>query len=412
VNFAPVLRCLCFLLLPLLPIVAQEELRTTDRFPVGERGIIPRAAYPTYDLYERLMYRMAARYPENCRVEEWGRLPSGRKILALRITRDVARGQVARPQVLCTAAMHGDELAGYWVLLRLAEDLLTRNPGGLIDDIDFYINPLANPDGAYRAGNQTLAGARRGNARGVDLNRNYPDPDDGRYPDGNDHQPETRIFMRAAEDHDFDLAINFHGGAELFNYPWDTFRARHPDTDWWRRISREFAHRAQRDSPDGTYFKDRANGVTNGHDWYPIAGSRQDYMNYYHRTREATVEITNAKRFAADGLPELWTSLRGALLGFLAEARYGVHGIVTDRLTGLPVRAHVSIPGHDETHSSVYSSHATGDFYRYLAPGSYRLLVSAPGYRSRTLIVAVRDKQCTRVKLSLEPSESVPARKK
>jgi hypothetical protein len=358
------------------------------------------------------MYRLAARYPDRCRVEEWGRLPSGRNILTLRITDNIGKGVVARPQVLCTAAMHGDELAGYWVLLRLAEDLLVRNPGGLTGEIDFYINPLANPDGAYRAGNHTLAGARRGNANGVDLNRNYPDPDDGRYPDGNDHQPETRIFMEAAEAHGFDLAINFHGGAELFNYPWDTFRARHPDTDWWRRVSREFAQRAQRDSPDGTYFKDRANGITNGHDWYPIAGSRQDYMNYYHRTREATVEITNAKRFEAGRLPELWSSLRGALLGYLSEARYGIHGLVTDRATGRPVRAHVSIPGHDEMHSSVYSSYETGDFYRYLAPGSYRLLVTAPGYRTRTVIVTLEDKQRRRVHLALERADAVPARKK
>jgi hypothetical protein len=254
--------------------------------------------------------------------------------------------------------------------------------------------------------------ARRGNANGVDLNRNYPDPDDGRYPDGNLHQEETKIFMRAAETHSFDLAINFHGGAELFNYPWDTFRARHPDTDWWRRVSREFAQRAQRDSPDGNYFKDRANGVTNGHDWYPISGSRQDYMNYYHRTREATVEITNAKRFPADELPELWTSLRGALLDFLAEARYGIHGRVIDQSSGEAIRAHISIPGHDEMHSSVYTSYGTGDFYRYLAPGTYRLLVTAPGYRSRTVIVQLRDKQQRRIELALEKLEEAPARKK
>lgn len=391
---------------------AQTTLRVTDRLPVASKHLVPPSAYPTYELYERLLFSLATRYPDRCRVEVWGTLPSGRRILALHLSDDLDQ-RAPRPQVLCSAAMHGDELAGYWVLLRLAEDLLVRNPDGLLDHLDVYINPLANPDGAYAAGNKTLDGARRGNARGVDLNRNYPDPDDGDYPDGQPRQAETSIFMRAAERHGFDLALNLHGGAELFNYPWDTFRSRHPDTDWWRSISRQFAERAQHDSPHGDYFNDRANGTTNGHDWYPIAGSRQDYMNYYHRTREATVEITNAKRYPAEDLPELYTSLRGALLGYLTEARYGIHGTVTDRSTGKPLRAHITIPGHDAMHSSVYSEYRHGDFYRYLAAGTYRLLVSAPGYQTRSVIVSLRDKMQQRVSITLERSDAgQPARKK
>ena len=395
------------------PLLGQAPpLRTTNYLPLRGARLVPADAYPTYDLYERILYTLQRRYPDRCRVEVWGTLPSGRRILTLKLAHHVNQER-RRPQVLCTAAMHGDELAGYWVLLRLAEELLIADPEDLLEATDLYINPLANPDGAYRAGNQSLAEARRGNANGVDLNRNYPDPDDGRFPDGQRHQPETRIFMRAAEQRSFDLAINFHGGAELFNYPWDTFRARHPDTDWWRNVSREFAQRAQRDSPDGTYFKDRANGVTNGHDWYPIAGSRQDYMNYYHGTREATVEITNDKRYPAERLPELWASIRGALLGYLTEATYGVHGVVTDRLTGQPLRAHITIPGHDEMGSSVYSDARSGDFYRYLAPGTYRLVVSAPGYRSRTVIVSLREEQRRFLQLALERDpQTLPARKK
>ncbi|PPK86106.1 carboxypeptidase family protein [Neolewinella xylanilytica] len=394
------------------PVQAQDELRVSTYLDRKAATLVPEAAYPSYDLYEDIMFELARRYPDRCRIEIWGTLASGRRILVLKLADNLSRSR-NRPQVLCTATMHGDELAGYWMLLRLAESLLQEDPRGLLSEVALFINPLANPDGAFRAGNRSLAGAQRGNADGVDLNRNYPDPDDGRYPDGNDHQPETRIFMRAAETHGFDLAINFHGGAELFNYPWDTFRTRHPDTEWWRTVSREFAQTAQQDSRLGDYFKDRANGTTNGHDWYPISGSRQDYMNYYHRTREATVEITNAKRFPARDLPNLWESLRGALLNYLDEARYGIHGIVTDQVTGLPLRAHITIPGHDEMQSSVYSERITGDFYRYLAPGTYRLVVSATGYRSRTVIVSLRDKQRRELQIALERAPlDPPARKK
>ena len=406
----PVLLLLC--LGGLSPVFAQGEVRVSTLVDRTATRLVPEKSYPSYDAYEDIMFELARRYPDRCRIEIWGTLPSGRRILVLKLADEVTNSR-NRPQVLCTATMHGDELAGYWLLLKLAETLLLQQSSGLLSEVALFINPLANPDGAFRAGNRSLAGAQRGNANGVDLNRNYPDPDDGRYPDGNDHQPETRMFMRAAESHGFDLAINFHGGAELFNYPWDTFRNRHPDTEWWRRVSREFAQSAQRDSHLGNYFKDRANGTTNGHDWYPISGSRQDYMNYYHRTREATVEITNAKRFPSEDLPDLWESLRHALLNYLDEARFGIHGVVTDQVTGLPLRAHVTIPGHDEMQSSVYSERATGDFYRYLAPGTYRLMVSAPGYRSRTVIVSLRDKQRRELQIALEREElAAPARKK
>lgn len=408
---------LFFSLLLLLPLWSSAQweggghLRTVDEL-TADGSIVPDRAYPTYDLYERIMYTFARRYPDRCRLEEWGQLPSGRKILALRMATDV-RSNRARPRVLCSAAMHGDELAGYWLLLRLAEEMLVNNPSDLLDDIELYINPLANPDGAYHGGNHSLNAARRGNAQGVDLNRNFPDPDDGRYPDGNNHQPETKIFMQVADAKGFDLAINFHGGAELFNYPWDTFRARHPDTEWWRRISRDFARRAQNASGRTGFFKDRFNGVTNGHDWYPIAGSRQDYMNYYHRTREATVEISNSKRFAAAELPLLWSYVRGAMLGFIEEARFGIHGLVTDRVTGQPLQAKITIPGHDRMHSSVFSETVTGDFYRYLASGTYRLLITAPGYRSRSVIVELAEKQPKLIRVALEPElQSAPARRK
>ena len=359
------------------------------------------ARYPTYPEYETLLANLERRYPDRCRVEDWGSLPSGRRILSLRLTDQVATA-TARPQVLCTATMHGDETAGYWLLLRLAEHLLTEDPGGILSEVDVYLNPLANPDGAFRRSRTSLRGASRGNARGVDLNRNYPDPDDGPHPDGKDYQPETLIFMEAARSHSFDLAINLHGGAEVFNYPWDTYRDRHPDTEWWRRISRDFASRAQAASGRNGYFNDRQNGVTNGHDWYPIAGSRQDYMNYYHHCREATLEVSNRKLYPEDDLPELWRSLGPALVGYVNEARYGVHGFVRDRESGRPLAARISIPGHDRSNSEVFTDQRYGNFHRYLAEGRYQILISAPGYVPQWRSVSVRDGQRTDLDVSLE----------
>jgi len=386
------------LLLLLFPFVLVAQTTTPPR------RLVPVAAYPTYLKYVEVMEGLARRYPDRCTLETWGTLPSGRKILALRLTDSIAVER-PRPQVLCTAAMHGDETAGYWLLLRLAEQLLSDDHSHLLTDLDVYLNPLANPDGAYHGGNQSLRGAIRGNGAGVDLNRNYPDPDDGAHPDGYRYQPETDIFMSVAREHNFDLAINIHGGAEVFNYPWDTYRDRHPDTEWWRRVGREFADRAQSASGSGGYFKDRHNGTTNGHDWYPIAGSRQDYMNYYHRCREATLEVSNRKKFPAEDLPLLWRYVSPALTGYLNEARLGLHGTVTDRATGQPLNARIQIPGHDRANSDVYTDRRYGDFYRYLAAGQYQVLFSAPGYVPMWESVTIVDGQRTTLVVKLERLE-------
>lgn len=393
-----------FFLLFLLPLVGlaqpnQQEVKLTAD---GLTALVPEAKYPSYPEYISLMQTLAERYPDRCQLERWGTLPSGREILALRLTENVTKAS-GKPQVLCTAAMHGDETAGYWLMLRLAEHLLSEQRTDILSEIEVYINPLANPDGAFRRSNESLVGATRGNAAGVDLNRNYPDPDDGPHPDGFDYQPETKIFIQAARDHSFDMAINLHGGAEVFNYPWDTYRNRHPDTDWWRRISRDFASRAQTASGRVSYFQDRRNGVTNGHDWYPVSGSRQDYMNFYHRCREATLEVSNRKQYPASQLPRLWRYVHPALLGYLSEARYGLQGFVTDRETGKPVGALVQVPGHDANNSDIYSDRAFGNYHRYLAEGDYQVLFSAAGYVPQWQSVKVRDGRRSVVNVQLEP---------
>ena len=46
----------------------------------------------------------------------------------------------------------------------------------LLDSTVVWINPLANPDGTYHGGNNSVNGAWRYNANSVDLNRNFADP--------------------------------------------------------------------------------------------------------------------------------------------------------------------------------------------------------------------------------------------
>ena len=343
--------------------------------------------YPSYEAYESMMYQFETDYPTICKIVNIGTLPSGRKLLVARIT-DNLLAHENEPEFLYTSTMHGDETAGYILMLRLIDYLLSNYGSNnritdMIDDNEIWINPLANPDGTYAGGNNTVYGATRNNANGIDLNRNYPDPEDGPHPDGNPWQPETIVFMDFAEDHDFVLSCNIHSGTEVCNYPWDTWYKRHADDDWWIFVCREYADTAQFYSPYG-YMTELNNGITNGYDWYTIAGGRQDYMNYFHQCREFTLELSDIKILPPNQLPAFWEYNYRSFLNYIEQINYGIRGIITDSITGNPIEAEVFIDGHDIDSSWVYSSLPIGNYYRLIYAGTYEITYSAQGYFPKT----------------------------
>ena len=95
-------------------------------------------------------------------------------------------GTPGATKVVLVSTMHGDEG-------RVSDILTSLRDGRPISGVDLWVVPVYNPDGRARH--------RRQNARGVDLNRNYPTSwrrvtgryDSGRRPAS---EPETRAMMR------------------------------------------------------------------------------------------------------------------------------------------------------------------------------------------------------------------------
>ena len=113
------------------------------------------------------------------RVVLLGRSWEGRPIRAIEV------GDPAGTRVLVVGCIHGNEPAGIAIALRLERS----SPRGL----DLWIVPVLNPDGR--------AADTRGNAHGVDLNRNFPwhwRPLGGVYESGPHalSEPEARIAYR------------------------------------------------------------------------------------------------------------------------------------------------------------------------------------------------------------------------
>jgi hypothetical protein len=379
----------------------------------SSREVLDWNYYPTYTGYLQIMQDFATNYPSLCVIDTIGISIEGRLIIAARISDNVGVDE-DEPEFFYTSSMHGDETAGYVLTLHLI-DYLLLNYGNddritnMVNSIDIWINPLANPDGTYAGGNNSVNGATRYNANYVDLNRNYPDPADGPHPDGNQWQQETVAFMDFAESRSFVLSANFHGGAEVVNYPWDTWSKLTADDAWWRLVSRKYADTVHENAPPG-YMNFMNNGITNGYAWYRITGGRQDYMNYFQQCREFTLEISDTKLLPANQLLNHWNYNYRSMLNYMEESLYGIRGIIKDTVTGEPLKAQVYISGFDKDSSMVFSSMPVGNYHRLIKAGTYNLTFFAEGYLPKTITsIAVNDLATTVVNVNLWNGTPIPA---
>ena len=365
-------------------------------------------AYPTYTEYVAKMNYYATTYPNLCSLQNIGTTVSGRQLLVLKITDNVSVNE-GEPEFFYTSSMHGDELVGFPLMMRLIDYLLTNygtnsEVTNLVNSTEIYINPSANPDGSYRLGDtNVISSPRRANDNNVDLNRNYPDnatTGGGLHTDGFAYQPETLAFINFAKSKNFVLSANLHGGTELVNYPYDNAyvsQYTHSDGNYFEYIGVEYATNAQNNSPAGYMVDDDDSniypspGVTHGAEWYRVFGGRQDYMNYYLGVKEVTLELSDVKWVSGPNLPAHWNYNRQAFLDYMKQANYGIQGTVKDE-SGNPIVARIEIVGHDKLNTFRMSEAGLGEYQKLVKAGTYNVTYSAPGYASQTISVTVVDK--------------------
>jgi carboxypeptidase D len=403
---------------------AEYGIRFTVREPSVFKGLTAAASvskamtwqeYPTYTQYDSIMRKLAGDYPALCRLDTIGTSINGKQVLVLKISDYVNSDEAIEPEVFYTSTMHGDELAGFVLLLRLADYLLVNyavdsRVKALVDNLQIYINPLANPDGTYRTGN-VITTPTRFNANGEDLNRNFPDPLQPAEVQERENI-DMIAFMRGRR---FVLSANFHSGDEVVNYPWDRWYSKlHADNDWFRDLSRAYADTVHLYSPP-TYMDGFDNGVVRGAEWYVIYGGRQDFVTWELQGREVTIELDNTKWTPAGKLEDMWVWNYRSLLNYLSYARYGLRGQVTNNLSGDPVGARIFIEGYDKDSSHIYSDTATGYFSRLLNAGTYNMRFTSPGYRDTVISeIAFSRVTPTFLNIEMEPlpieTDSVPPR--
>jgi len=360
--------------------------------------------YPSYLQYDSIMQSFINIYPGLCHLDTIGTSVNGRLVLALKIS-DNPGSDENEPEVFYSSTIHGDETGGYILMLRLADYLLKNynlnsRVKSLVDNLEIWINPLANPDGTYRTGN-IISSPIRYNANGVDLNRNFPDP----FQPLVIQQKENIDMIKFMRLHRFVISANFHAGAEIVNYPWDRWITKfHADDSWFKSISRAYVDTVHAFSVP-SYMNSYDNGIVRGAVWYIIYGGRQDFVTSELQGREVTIELDYDHVTPAAQLNLLWDNNWHSLIGYLENALYGIHGQVRNAITSDPVAARIFIAGHDTDSSHVYSDTLTGSFVRLLSPGTWNLTLSATGYNDTTLTsIIVLEGQRTDIVVDMVPA--------
>jgi hypothetical protein len=333
-----------------------------------------KGVYHTHAQIGTILAAAEANHPALCDRFSIGTSVAGRELWTLKISDNVALEE-AEPEVRLAGTIHGNEPPAQEMLLYLVDWLTTQYGADpdvttLVDETEIFVTPCLNPDGL-------TAGTRR-NAHNVDLNRNYPVPDGTIGDDGTwTQEPETAAVRLFGEAHHFVLSENGHTGTLVVNYPWDYTYTRAPDDAALILLSLEYS---TYNLP--MYYGPFPQGITNGADWYVVKGSLQDWS--YHATGCIDVTIEQSESYAppASQLDALWDDNRESFLHFVRAARCGIHGRVTDSVTGLPLAATVAIVGNAKP---VATDPDHGDWYKLLPTGTYTVVVAAAGYLDRTV---------------------------
>ncbi|XP_071520920.1 carboxypeptidase D-like isoform X5 [Panulirus ornatus] len=404
--------------------------------------------YHNYARMTDFLRSMSATYPNLTALYSIGKSVQGRDLWVMVLSASPYEHIVGQPNVKYVANMHGNEAIGREMLLHLIEYLAKNYSSDeyvrwLLDNTRIHIMPSMNPDGFEVAREGTCQGGQgRYNARGFDLNRNFPD-----YFKQNNkrNQPETEAVKQWVSKIQFVLSANLHGGALVASYPFDNspnttldwtellrilnasqgedgreevdFRSVFqqytstpsltPDEDVFKHISSVYSfnhgtmHLGLPCKPGAPTF---SNGTTNGAAWYPLTGGMQDYNYVWHGCMDITIEMSCCKYPTADRLPKFWEDNKKALVRYMGEVHRGVRGFVKDEYDNPVEGASMKIRNRDVG----FQSTKYGEYWRILLPGFYTLEVYAEGFDPREEDFTVVESNPTLLNITLYRTPPAP----
>lgn len=180
-------------------------------------------AYKNYTQVVALMNNLEAKYPKYISVNSYGKSVNGLDLLYMKIS-DNVKVDEEEPELLITAATHGDELITTESLMRFIVNMMESKGtdprvNNMIKDNELFFIPVVNPDGFTRK--------RRYTADGTDPNREYPYP---KFP----NKKSVQCIKKQIEffhTRQFAGSMDLHAHGEMIMYPWGYTRDQVPAAD-------------------------------------------------------------------------------------------------------------------------------------------------------------------------------------
>ncbi|XP_015422288.1 PREDICTED: carboxypeptidase D, partial [Myotis davidii] len=378
--------------------------------------------FPDMEIFLR---RFANEYPNITRLYSLGKSVESRELYVMEISDNPGIHESGEPEFKYIGNMHGNEVVGRELLLNLIE-YLCKNFGtdpevtDLVRSTRIHLMPSMNPDGYEKAQEgDSISVIGRNNSNNFDLNRNFPD----QFVQITDPtQPETIAVMSWMKAHPFVLSANLHGGSLVVNYPFDDDEqgfatySKSPDDAVFQQIalsyskenSQMFQGRPCKNIYPNEYFP---HGITNGANWYSVPGGMQDWNYLQTNCFEVTIELGCVKYPFEKDLPKFWEQNRRSLIQFMKQVHQGVKGFVLDATDGRGIlNATISVA---EINHPV-TTYKTGDYWRLLVPGTYKITASAQGYNPVTKNVTVKSEGAVQVNFTLvrsSPDSNIESKK-
>jgi hypothetical protein len=232
--------------------------------------------YRTFDQVMDHLYQLTQSHPDIAQLVEYGKTANGHALVALKLSDNVATDE-AEPELMLTAATHGDEIITTEILLNLIDQLVAgykvdSRLTNMIENREIYFIPVVNADGFVKV--QRYEGM-------ADPNRSYP------YPENPTARPTPSIgaLINFFNSRQFVGSIDFHAYGEMIMYPW--------------------AHTyAPVDSKDVSIFHPLTQKMaqTNSYKYGPISkviyvakGSSADYYYWQKKTIALAIEVGHSK---------------------------------------------------------------------------------------------------------------------
>jgi hypothetical protein len=255
------------------------------------------SGYKKFIDVEKDLINFEASYKNMATLVNYGTSADKRKLYALKI--DTQVNQSHKPELMITAATHGDELITVEVLISLMKELFSQYGKDsritkMLDNHTIYFIPVVSPDSFD---------ARSRYVEGTDPNRCYP------WPENPKNKPVAVIqsLMNFTNQHNLAGSLDLHAYGRLVMYPWGY-------TD------------DAPNSADAVVMNDLVQDMAKDNQYtagqisttiYIAKGSSADYYYWNKKTRAIAAEIGNDKVPSYSKIPSMVNESREMIYRFI-----------------------------------------------------------------------------------------------